>query len=455
MLANSRQMARDAIAWGTNASTMRAWIRITLLVFVPTVALILVHVQRLPLTSVVSAYGVVAVGRIFALVAMAAAVRRRRPRSDRSPMVSIVVATLLKAEDLPRFAPAMRSLANQRYPRFEVIVVDDGSEPAAAEGIETVCASLGLRHIRQANAGKRRAMARAFADLHPDSEFVLTCDDDTIWDPDTASELVAALQTGPKIGAATGYMTTSNPHESWLTRLVTARYWFAFEVERAAQAWRGVVACVPGPLGCYRRDLIDRVRDMFVSQTFLGRECTFGDDRHLTNLILGLGYQVTYSRALAWTATPADLPTYLRQQLRWGKSFWRETIWTAKALPRHSVLLAANWTLELVMPFLLTSSLVWYLGLAAAAGGNHLLHFAAIMVGMALLRAALGTLATRDWSFLWLFPLYSILHLGLLLPLKFVSLATVARGQWGTRAPAPPTPDRPAGEPASVGAAGA
>ena len=64
-----------------------------------------------------------------------------------------------------------------------------------------------------------------------------------------------------------------------LTRLIGLRYWSAFHQERAAQSVFDVVMCCSGPAAAYRKELVDRVKDQYVTQVFLGRRCTFGDDR--------------------------------------------------------------------------------------------------------------------------------------------------------------------------------
>lgn len=45
--------------------------------------------------------------------------------------------------------------------------------------------------------------------------------------------------------------------------------------------------------------------DKWVDQAFMGIKCTFGDDRHLTNMTLSTGQEVLYThRAIAMTETP-------------------------------------------------------------------------------------------------------------------------------------------------------
>jgi len=203
----------------------------------------------------------------------------------------------------------------------------------------------------------------------------------------------------------------------------------AFEQERAAQSWFGVVTCVSGPLGIYRRDLIDKITDEFVSQKFMGKECTFGDDRHLTNLVLLNGLAVSYSYARCSTDVPNTFKGYIKQQARWGKSHWREMIWQFKALPLHHWYLTYDWQITLLMPFLLSYSIIHQLVLHNYIGIAYL-AFTIILMG--LIRSIYPALKEKDWQFL-IFPLYGFFHLFVLLPLKFYSLFTINITKWGTR----------------------
>lgn len=50
---------------------------------------------------------------------------------------------------------------------------------------------------------------------------------------------------------------------------------------------------IPVPLpaaGLYRNNLLQQFLEAWYNQKFLGTHCTFGDDRHLTNRMLSMGY---------------------------------------------------------------------------------------------------------------------------------------------------------------------
>lgn len=46
----------------------------------------------------------------------------------------------------------------------------------------------------------------------------------------------------------------------------------------------------PFYVGLYRNNLLQQFLEAWYNQKFLGTHCTFGDDRHLTNRMLSMGY---------------------------------------------------------------------------------------------------------------------------------------------------------------------
>ena len=65
----------------------------------------------------------------------------------------------------------------------------------------------------------------------------------------------------------------------------------------------------------------------WLAQSFLGTKSTYGDDRSLTNHVLKYRWKVLYAPdARAKTVVPETMKQFLRQQLRWKKSWIRESL---------------------------------------------------------------------------------------------------------------------------------
>lgn len=117
--------------------------------------------------------------------------------SSNDPMISVVVP----AYNAEKFiAATLDSVLAQTYSRFEIIVVDDGSQDRTAEIVAayTQCDSRILL-LRQTNQGV--AAARNLAIEQSTGEFIAPLDADDIWYPQKLEkQLTLMLQSEPAIG---------------------------------------------------------------------------------------------------------------------------------------------------------------------------------------------------------------------------------------------------------------
>ncbi|MCI0688054.1 MAG: glycosyltransferase family 2 protein, partial [Sporichthyaceae bacterium] len=205
------------------------------------------------------------------------------------PSVGVVVACY--NEDPERLDACCAALVRQDYPgELRVYLVDDGSgnREALVAVYERYAELPGWEVLLpDHNAGKRHAQDLAVRYCR--SDLIVTIDSDTEIDPDGVGIIVQPFRD-PRVGAVTGDVGVSNAGTNLLTRLIHMRYWVAFNQERAAQGWFGSVLCCSGPFAVYRRAALAEVWPRYVSQTFRGIRCTYGDDRHLTNLVLSRDY---------------------------------------------------------------------------------------------------------------------------------------------------------------------
>lgn len=132
---------------------------------------------------------------------------------------SVVIPTFNRANLLRE---ALASLVAQRFPDFETIVIDDGSE----DDIESVTRACGLpaQYFRQPNSGP--GAARNLALRHARGQYVTFLDSDDIWFPWTLEVFHRAIQEndGPAFLAGFGALpeenceTTVNGSEQLMTR---------------------------------------------------------------------------------------------------------------------------------------------------------------------------------------------------------------------------------------------
>jgi hyaluronan synthase/N-acetylglucosaminyltransferase len=149
--------------------------------------------------------------------------------------------------------------------------------------------------------------------------------------------------------------------------------------------------------------------------------------------VLAAGYDTLFvPGATAITNAPESLGGYLKQQLRWNKSFYRELLWTLPYLLRRSAYMVFEVLVQTLLPLLLTLAIASSLVFAILVNPAHLLHYVLAITVMALVRCSYAIFRTRRLSFL-LFVLYGFIHAALLVPLRMRALTTLTDNSWGTR----------------------
>jgi hyaluronan synthase/N-acetylglucosaminyltransferase len=322
----------------------------------------------------------------------------------------------------------------EKVPNLEILFIDDGSNNLnQVQKIYNKYSQIqGFKIIYQSNQGKREAQYNAFNQAK--GEILITADSDTLITGEGVLMLVAPLLLYPKVGAVTGDISVANENENLLTKLTAMRYWMAFHIERAAQSLTGSMTCISGPFAAYRREVIEKVKNSYITQTFLGQKCTYGDDRHLTNLVLNEGYSTVFQEgAKAKTFVPGEIDKFYNQQIRWSKSFFRECLWSLKRLNKYS--LYANWdvSVQFILIFLYLFALSnLFFRLLVSKDITLILWYILLLSVVSSLKSLYAIYRTKKWSFL-AFILYNFLYLFLLVPTKITAILALKDTGWGTR----------------------
>ncbi|MEM5426597.1 chitooligosaccharide synthase NodC [Paraburkholderia ferrariae] len=282
------------------------------------------------------------------------------------------------------------------------------------------------------NVGKRKAQIAAIRSST--SDLILNVDSDTTLAQDAVKKLVLTM-SDPSVGAAMGQLVASNRSDTWLTRLIDMEYWLACNEERAAQARFGAVMCCCGPCAIYRRTALLLLLDQYETQMFRGKRSDFGEDRHLTILMLAAGYRTEYVRdAVAATVVPDRLRPYLRQQLRWARSTYRDTLLALRLLPRLDRYLTLDVVAQNIGSLLLAISMIsGFLQIALTATAPWQACF--VIASMTMVRCSVAAIRARELRFLG-FSVHTLINLLLLLPVKAYALCTLDNSDWLSRSSA-------------------
>lgn len=288
----------------------------------------------------------------------------------------------------------------------------------------------------QPHGHKRTAMFTAFAmNMYAirTRDGIFTTDSDTLVQENALDEMLTLLRSSPNIGGVTADVKIWNRRESFLARMCAARYWFAFNIERACQSMWRCVGCLSGPMSMYRTSDLEKILGPWNLQRFGGKATTFGDDRHLTNQLLAHGLHTRYThRTWCDSESPTVFVRWVAQQTRWSKSFFREAFWFPASFVYQSPWMLVEMTVQTLYPFILIATVGMFL--FDTSGNNwRPVIWLATMFAVALFKSILAVFIAWD-LWLLLFSLYGFIYFFGLLPSKVWALFTINQTGWGTSA---------------------
>jgi hyaluronan synthase len=363
---------------------------------------------------------------------LASAFYRAVPDRGLRPSVSIIVPAFNEEDGI---VGTIESCLAVDYPldRFEVIVVNDGSTDdtwlrmveAKARYPQIYCVDLGRNH------GKRGAMAEGIR--RASGEILCFVDSDSYLDSQALVNIVQPFGDR-RVGAVVGHAEVRNRHTNWITKMQQVRYYSAFRVIKGTESLlSGTVTCASGCCAAYRMSVIRPLLDAWEFQTFLGRPATFGDDRALTNRVLHRNRVVFQSTAMAETVAPDTLRRFFTQQLRWKKSWLRESLEVVRYFWRKNPVAALFTYVSIAFPFM-APWVVTHAILGRFAGGDAggLWFYLIGSYAMALLYSLYYAFRRQDG--MWHHGMTFVgLYMSVLVFQTYWGIFTMRDTRWGTR----------------------
>ncbi|CAM3757010.1 glycosyltransferase family 2 protein [Smaragdicoccus niigatensis] len=421
--------------------------RILWTVFVALVVAICI-VKVLSLTNLITepvfaAYSIAVTTFILARFGFARVyLRALKRRNDTEDLVQVTyqptVAIIVPAYNEPDIARTMKACLAADYPhdKLRVVVVDDKSTDDTLAIIRRTESELDDERLLviapPVNQGKRHAIGTGLAALRADEgEICVFIDSDSQIEPDAISALIRHF-ADPEVGAVAGHTDVANKSVNILTRMQAMQYFIAFRVHKSAESLFDAVGCCSGCFSGYRRTALEPILDDWLGQTFFGTPSTYGDDRSLTNFLLR-NWKVVYAPdAQAYTNVPERMKQLLKQQLRWKKSWMRESLRAARAMwHKHPVMIAMFFVgvilplaapqivfrAFVVQPYFLHEFPIWYLGGVATIALLYGLYYRAHQ-------------REPRWYLGMFFTLFYTIVLVVQLP---YAMLTIRDSKWGTR----------------------
>jgi cellulose synthase/poly-beta-1,6-N-acetylglucosamine synthase-like glycosyltransferase len=229
----------------------------------------------------------------------------------RAPSVSIV---LVGHNEEGALEACVRSLREQSFSSFEIVIVSDGSADKMSgvarslvkAGRATRIVSTDLRGGKPSGINLACSVAKG--------EIVINVDCDCSFDRYAIQHLVEPF-ADPAVGAVCGDIAPRNSNASLITQFQEIEYLQSISVgKRIANAVDQVV-CASGAFSAFRRSALANVG---------GFDVGGGEDLDTTMRLRCAGWKIVYApEALCYTDVPATAFQYIRQRLRWE----RDALW--------------------------------------------------------------------------------------------------------------------------------
>ena len=360
--------------------------------------------------------------------------------STYTPGVSVIIPCFNEEEWIQK---TIVSCLNQDYPvdKLEVIVVDDCSNDNSVQKIKKIieklkqeCPSYNVDSRLtfvplQENSGKREALVAGVEVAK--HELVTFVDSDSFLKPVAIRHLVQPFQD-PKVGGVTGRTDVENYGTNYITKMQAVRYYVAFRMIKAAESIFDCVTCLSGPISCYRKDLIDTYKDAWLNQKFLGQPATFGDDRSMTNFILRHHRTVYQDTAICTTIVPSSFKVFLKQQMRWKRSWLRESIRAGSFMWRKEPFQALSFYAGFIVPIIAPIVVLYNLVFVPLYYQTFPLVFIIGLLLMSLLMSFVYLWFRH--SRIWIYGLWFCLFYEFILLWQMpIACVTFWKSTWGTR----------------------
>lgn len=236
----------------------------------------------------------------------------KRKFLQENPKISIIVPGKNEGKHIYKLA---KSLKEQSYKNFEIIIVDDGSDDLTPE----ICKNLQKNGFidlflrNEVRGGKASAanLALRFAT----GKYIVHLDADCSYDSDAIEKIIIPFYYDRRIGAVGGNVMVRNYDESLITTLQAIEYLDAISIGRTVSSELGIYRVISGAFGAFSREALDRLG---------GWDIGPGLDGDITVKVRKLGYKIFFEpNAVCLTNAPNTVKKLVKQRLRWDKSLVR------------------------------------------------------------------------------------------------------------------------------------
>ncbi|MCK4798732.1 MAG: glycosyltransferase family 2 protein [Spirochaetes bacterium] len=353
-----------------------------------------------------------------------------KPDKNFTPMVSIIIPVKNEEKFIYK---TIKKCCETGYPpdKLEIIVINDGSTDNTKNEIEKAIFDFNnvITYNYKMNKGKRIAITKG-CEIAKGEVYVML-DSDTFLKEGSILQIVQHFKD-KEIAAVSGHTLVYNLKENLLTKIQGFKYYISYRLFKSFESIFGTVTCCPGCFSAYRANKLKKVLNEWHSKTFLGYKCIAGEDRSLTTLLLK-NNKIAYSNnALASTIVPTDLKSLSIQQMRWMRSWFRESLYVSKYMWKKNPLPALCFYITLLISFFGPMTLLREFFIMPIL---FLLLPIRYIIGLIFIIVIqlLYCLITKMIKFSIYGIFFSIFYFFFIIWLIPISIFTITNGNWGSR----------------------
>lgn len=246
--------------------------------------------------------------------------RRRKRRKERARMLLFTDNPLITVlapgkNEGKHIFKLVRSLQEQTYRNFEIVIVDDGSD----DDTPVICRDLERngyihRYLRLDERGGK-ASAANYGVYYARGKYIVHLDADSSLDRDALEKILIPFYMDEKIKGVGGCVKVRNPDDSLCASLQALEYLNTIQVGRTVSSFLGIYHIISGAFGAFEAKAIRQVGCWDIGP---------GLDGDITQKLRKAGFKVYFAGdAICMTQVPTKWHVLFKQRLRWSKSLVR------------------------------------------------------------------------------------------------------------------------------------
>lgn len=288
-----------------------------------------------------------------------------------NPLVSILVPGKNEGRHIYKM---VKSLAEQTYRNYEIIVVDDGSD----DYTKLICTDLYragyiTHYLRLEDRGGKAAASNYGAQMAK-GKYIVCLDADSSLDRDALEKILLPFYIDGMVKGVGGCVKVRNNKETICSSLQAFEYLKRIQVGRIVTSELGIYHIISGAFGAFDRATLKEVGFWDIGP---------GLDGDLTQKIRKAGYKVKFAEdAICMTNVPTKWYKLYHQRIRWSRSLVRFRL----RKHRDILLPTKNWSIlnwisnmeSVTYDCFLNFLWLWYIVKLAITFNSHIVEILAL-----------------------------------------------------------------------------